>query len=301
MSPRLVSLIGLVSAAAVGLAACSNPVDEAPNNLNRGEQDVASGGDGAGDGGAPACGCLQPGVVWRFDLLQLDSIDKGQHLVQGTLNSLWKKDIAAFELNFFAEVVAVTDAAVRVRVVNAARRAETASDLCLLPYTGVEMDFPRTGCALGPTPPSGMNVYAGTPANPKNCAPKLPWPGVTHVIPVRGAVLSMLATADCQRVDQGVVSAGHLPKTALGLTCTCVTTGKQTAETCGDLDPSYADKGCAGCNDKYQNLLDLLKAFSGDKGDLDYLCDEAGEPAACLTASFAGERVAGLPESCSGT
>lgn len=290
-------MIVAISSAAWLAGGCENKIDTTPNKLNSG--DVAQ--ETASDVASAGCDCLQVGMAWRFVTLQLDSIDHADHLVQGALNPLWKKDIQAYELNFFAEIKAVSATEVTVRIVNAARLANTKSELCLLKPTETTVVFPRQGCSLGPSATSAMNVYAGTPANPKNCAPKLPYPEVTHVIPVRGAVLSALVSEDCSQLHDGLVSAGHLPKSALAVTCTCLTTGTQTAETCGTLDPAFAANGCGGCNKKYQNLLTLLKSFSGEKQDLEYLCKEGDDPAACLTASFTGEKVAGLPGLCTGT
>ncbi len=296
----LVALSAVFSAHSVG---CSNPVDTSKNNLIGGDVGVAAGdsvdvaaGDSvdAADVNTIACGCLVPGMAWRFDKLALDSIDGGQHPVQGTLNTLWKKDILAHELNFYVSVLAVSATEVTLNVVNGARNVGTVDDVCLLPYTNVKIVHPRDGCALQASAPTGMNVYAGTPANPKNCAPTLP---VKHAIPVRGAVLQSLVTADCSRLDAGQVSAGHLPSTALGKTCTCVTTGKQGAEDCGEPDASFtSDTNCDGCNGKFQNLKTLLQAF----GELSYKCKEGDDPAACLTASFTGARIDALPPVCAG-
>ncbi|MCB9739568.1 MAG: hypothetical protein H6747_09895 [Deltaproteobacteria bacterium] len=277
------------------LAGCENEVDSSPNNLNVGAAD-----SGSQDVVAGECDCLQKGTAWRFDKLTLDSIDNGPHNVQIALNPLWKKDIAGFELNFYAEVLEVSPTEVKIRIVNGARIVGSEKDVCLLPYTGVEVTFPREGCRLKPSAPAAMNVYAGTPANPKNCAPAI---DVPHSIPVRGAVLEALIASDCGRVDDGLVSAGHLPEPALAKTCTCLTTGNQNSESCGEPDQTFADPnknadnpGCDGCNSKFQNLKTLLNNF----GELKYECKEGNDKAACLTASFAGAKVDALPAVCAG-
>ncbi len=281
--------------AIAGVLGCENEIDTTPNNLNTGATDVV-----AADVAAGACDCLAKGMVWRFDKLTLDSIDKKSHNVQIALNPLWKKDIAGNELNFYAEVLEVSATEVKVRIVNGARVVGSETDICLLPYTSVEVTFPRDGCKLSPSAPAAMNVYAGTPANPKNCAPTI---DVPHSIPVRGAVLEALVSADCGRIDEGVVSAGHLPEPALAKTCTCLTTGNQNSEACGEPDQSFADPnksadnpGCDGCNNKFQNLKTLLNNF----GELEYLCKEGEDKAACLTASFAGAKIDALPATCAG-
>ncbi len=286
---RAVGLVGLALAAG-GLTGCEMSDPPATrNNLN----DGASAAVDTADTGGGECGCLKPGLWFRFEKLTLDSIDLGKHNVQLALNPLWKKDIETFELNFYAHVKAVTATEVTIEIVNGARVAGS-TDVCLLPYTKVEVVNPRKGCALDKSAPTAMNVYAGTPANPKNCAPKNE---VKHSIPVRGAVLEAVVNADCTRMDQGIVSAGHLPKAALDITCTCLATGNQTSETCGVPEAGYVDgKGCDGCNSKFQNLNTLLNNF----GTLEYKCKEGGLPAACLTASFWGGIVAGPPPVCPG-
>lgn len=293
---RSVGVAALYAVAIVIAAAgCENEVETTANKLNTGATDVVT-----GDASGGSCDCLKKGMAFRFDKLTLDSIDKGDHSVRIVLNPLWKRDIDNFELNFFAEILDVSATEVKVRIVNGARVAGSVSDVCLLPYTSAEVIFPRDGCGLSPSAPTPMNVYAGTPATPKNCAPAI---DVPHSIPVRGAVLEALVAADCSRIDNGFVSAGHLPKGALSKTCTCITTPKENSEDCGAPDPTFVDgtkdgtnPGCDGCNARFKNLEAQLNAL----GQLEYKCKEGDEPAACMTASFSGAKVEGLPAVCAG-
>lgn len=285
---RKVAILSAFCALSLAIG-CENKTDDTANNLNTGKSDTTG-----GDVLAGACDCLKPDLWFRFDKLSLDSIDLAPHNVQKALNPLWKKDIEGYELNFYVHIVSVTATEVAVEIVNGARVAGTADQVCLLPYTKVNVTLPRDGCALKPSAPAAMNVYAGTPANPKNCAPVNE---VKHSIPVRGAVLQALLASDCSRIDEGLVSAGHLPASALDVTCTCLTTGNQKAEECGVPDASYVStNSCDGCNKKFQNLNTLLNTF----GALEYKCQEGTEKAACLTASFAGGRIDGPPAVCTG-
>lgn len=287
-SVRAPALVIAISSLLLAIG-CENKTDDTANNLNTGASDSA--GD---DVAAGACDCLKADLWFRFDKLTLDTIDLAKHNVQIALNPLWKKDIDAFELNFYVHVVAATATEVSLEIINGARVAGTTDQVCLLPYTKVNVTMPRDGCALQPSAPTAMNVYAGTPANPKNCAPVNE---VKHSIPVRGAVLQALLSADCARIDDGLVSAGHLPASALDVTCTCLTTGNQKAEECGVPDASFvSDNKCDGCNKKFQNLNTLLNTF----GALEYKCKEGEEKAACLTASFAGGRIDAPPPVCDG-
>ncbi len=289
MLARTFGLAG-IALVAVGLSGCE--MSDPPATRNTLNDGASATGD-ATSSGSGECGCLKPGLWFRFDKLTLDTVDLVKHNVQLALNPLWKKDIETYELNFYAHVKAVSASEVTIEIVNGARVAGT-TDVCLLPYTKIKVVNPRAGCTLDKSALTAMNVYAGTPANPKNCAPKNE---VKHSIPLRGAVLEALINADCTRMEQGIVSAGHLPKAALEITCTCLATGNQTSETCGVPESGYVDgKGCDGCNSKFQNLNTLLNNF----GALDYKCKEAGQPAACLTASFSGGIVAGPPPVCPG-
>jgi len=300
MSSRIRPSARAITAAAFALlcgavATCSNPTDDTPNKL---PDPVGAQGDGGGDATCGTCDCLKPGTWYRYTELQLTSIDYHEdHVITQVLNPLRQADIDGGELDFFMEVQKVSASEVVVRVVNGARIAN-GTEICLLEYTGVEVVHPRQGCCLGASKETGMNVYAGTHVNPKNCAPNLP---VKHVIPVRKAVLDTKVMPDgvdgCSEVT-GTLISGSLAVAALEKTCTCLNPGKQ-AEACGDLDASFDDgkkPGCGGCSDKYQNLMSLLTKFNPK---LTFECTAPdGSPAACLSARFKGVRIDSPPKPC---
>jgi len=303
MSPRFrhlapVTSTAILAALCAAAATCASPVDDTPNKLP--EPVVKADGNANTDCGT--CDCLKEGIWYRFTSLELTSIDDHEnHLITQVLNPLWEADIKGGELNFFMEVQKVSASEVTVRVVNGARIAG-GDELCLLPYTGVEMIHPRNGCCLGDSKKTAMNVYAGTHVNPKNCAPSLP---VKHAIPVRNAVLQARLQPDavdgCSEVS-GTVVSGSLSVASLQKTCTCLNPGKK-AEACGDLEPDFKDEGkdpgCAGCSKKYQNLFSLLTKFPPK---LTFKCtDPEGKPAACLTARYTGVRVDAAPKPCPGS
>ena len=301
-----------------GLIACENKEDSKPNVIPGGDikvsvdsladvpNDATSLADSLTSGDAvdavdaavavTPCGCPQVGQLFRFTELKLLTLDGGLHPVIGTLNNMWKTDIGHFELNFYFEIAEVNDAHVKFRVVNGAR-TDDKGNTCLLDAkssldTTVFMDHPRQGCHLMPSTNAGINVYAGTPTNTKNCAPTLP---IKHAIPVRGAALEANVAPDCSALTDGMVLSGNFAKDALAKICTCITLGEQNADTCGVLDPKFKGNKCDACNDKYQSLTDLLEAF----GDLQYGCKaEDGGLAVCLTASFQAVRVLTPPPSC---
>ena len=272
---------------------CSNPTDDSENYLPV----PTKGGDGGG--GPVACGkcdCLKAGTWYRFNELSLTSLDGyTEHGLMNNLNDLWKADIAANQLNFFMEVKDVSDTEVTMRVVNGARLADK-EELCLLDYTSVLVVHPRNGCCLGASKTTAMNVYAGTDANPKNCAPSLP---VKHAIPVGNAVLDTVVLNDavdgCDEVS-GTVLSGTLAVESLENICTCLS---GVAEKCGTPDPSFVDGkelGCAGCNSNFFNLMTFLKVYPPKLG---FNCSSAdGKPAACLTAHFSGLKIDAPPPDC---
>ncbi len=242
-----------------------------------------------------ACDCLAKGMWFRFDTLKIKSLDAGPHLVINTLNPIWQNDIKKKELNFFLEIQDVTATEVKLRILNAAR-TDKAGNLCLLPVTESVVTMLRTGCKLKNAQPTGLNVYAGTPANPKNCTSGL---AVPHAIPVRNAFFEATVASACEAVTDGLLIEGAIGRTALDGTCTCLLMGDQMAEDCGLPDPKFTGypsgkneagqpakfctECCKGCSDKYSNLNELLDSF----GPLKYTCkDEKGEPAVCLSATF---------------
>lgn len=289
MQPLLATLVLLVA-----VAACENKVDDAPNRLP--STNDASALDAPADASptVATCDCLQPGKWFRFDALAVTSLDEATgHPLIGQLNSLWKIDIAGMELNFYFEVVEASATSVKFRVLNGARVGK--EDTCLLPKTETTIVFPRSGCSLAKSAPAGINVYAGTEANTKNCAPTL---APTHAIPVRNATLQATVAPDCSAIGDGLVLTGGIAGDALAKTCTCITNKTQTSESCLVPDAKYVDGDCDGCNSKYSNLLGLFRSFSGDK-DPDYLCkSETGGPAVCLTATFHAVAIAAAPPVC---
>ena len=259
------------------------------------ENNLAVAKDTAGQetsGGGGSCGCVKVGDWYRFDQLQIDTIDNGPHNVIIVLNPLWKQDVENLELNFYLQVTGVSDDEITFEVVNGARVDGTLDKVCLLPYTSAKLVHPRQGCEFKESQPSAMNVYAGTESNRKNCAPTI---DVPHSIAVRKAVLKAKMTDDCSRIIEGKVVSGALAQAALEKTCTCVNPGKR-AEECQTLDASFEGNSCDGCNEKYQNLKTLLLNF----GELKWACDVDGAPAACLEASFSAVKVDGPPPTCAG-
>lgn len=297
-------LVGFVVCTAAAISACANPVDETPNKLPTAQvADTASDAAGADavDAASDAtstgvpCSCLKVGMWYRFSSLVLTSIDSNpNHIAIKQLNTLWKKDIEKSELNFYLEVTAVEDDTVKLTVVNGARVAGTTSETCLMATTAEKIEHPRVGCTLSDSKNASMNVYAGTPQNTKNCAPTLP---VKHAIPIKNAKLTSRFSDDCSELLDGKVLTGAMAKSALPKICTCLTLGKddKTEEKCVP-DPDYKGNDCDGCPG-YSNLEALLKALSGGE-DLKYGCDAAGEPGACIEATFHAVKIDGPPAAC---
>lgn len=283
----------LLVASLVALGACSNPVDTGENKLPyQSEIDTAASDDADTSATIDGCSCLAVGQWYRFDALELTSLDGGEHNVIETLNGLWAADIAKNELNVTLEVTAVSDTEVTLRGTVGAR-VDGTEDICVIDSSAQDFVFPREGCHLKPSAPASINVYAGTESYPKNCSTQLP---VKHVIPVDGAVLEGQLGDACEGIHDGNVPAGVLGQADLGKVCTCLLLPDDPAEKCGELDASYAPDGaCPGCNDKFQSLSNLLTAF----GEVSWSCQTtAGDPATCLTASFSAVRLAEAPASC---
>lgn len=294
------ALLGAL-ALALCLAACENEVDTSENLLP-----VADAGGGGGDAaGLPedasqtgGCDCLQVGDWFRFDTLGVESLDGKPHPIIQTLNGLWATDIAGNELNFYFMIKELPPGEVVFRVVNGARVVD-GEEVCLKLSTEVEFRMARDGCELGPSEPGSINVYAGTPAHPKNCTFDIP--DIEHAIPVRGAVLTSTLNADCSRTDNGLVVDAIIARAALEQTCTCLLLTGGSAEDCGvpdasyDPEPDVSGNVCKGCNPNFQNLMTLLQAF----GTLDYACKTPdGADAVCLEAFFSAERIAEGPPDC---
>jgi len=303
------------AALAVVAGACENKIDSTPNRLPVAADAAGdvSGADAAlpadGTTTVDACGCLSKGMVFRFDSLQIKTLDGGDHLVIGALNPIWLKDIQGKELNFFLEVLDVAGDEFKLRIINAARSkpATEADHLCTLATTESTVTMKRVGCKMKNAAPTGLNVYAGTPANPKNCTTGLEVP---HSIPVRNAFFEATIAPDCSAIQDGLLTEGSIGKAALDGTCTCLSLGDTKAEACGVPDaafPGYDSKSnepgkppkfctscCKGCNKIFQNLNELLDSF----GELKYGCkDDKGGPAVCLSATFTAAS-AKLPAPC---
>lgn len=312
--PQIMRAMLLTALAAAAITACENKTDSAPNKLPGGDAttavDTSSGdvaslpGDASASGGG--CDCLAKGQWFRFNTLQIKSLDGKQHLVIGALNPIWQSDIDKHELNFFLEVQDVTEKTLVFRIVNAAR-TDKAGSMCLMGATSSVITMERNGCALQNKEAAGLNVYAGTVANPKNCTTGL---AVPHSIPVRKAFFKADIAPDCSAVLNGLLMEGSIAKDALDSTCTCLKTGGAPAEECGVPDKAFAgynsdknEKGkppvfctecCKGCNSNFTNLNELLDSF----GPLDYTCqDDKGGKAVCLSATFAAKK-ADMPANC---
>ena len=306
----LAILTGMALTMGCGVKLSGNPIDETPNKLpvaDTGSGDSAAlPGDGTSTG--DGCACLQPGMVFRFDNLQIKSLDGNpDHLVIGTLNPLWKGDIDKHELNFFLEIKDVSETELQLRIVNGARM-DKAGNVCALPVTSNTVTMQRNGCKLKNLVATGLNVYAGTPANPKNCTTGLEVP---HAIPVRNAFFEAEVAPGCGRVQNGVLTQGTIGKESLDNTCTCLTLGGKPAEECGVPDakfagypslqneegkpPQFCKECCKGCNPIFTNLKELLVMF----GELQYKCsDDKGKPGVCLSALFEAPRIDKVPVDC---
>lgn len=290
-----------------------NTVDNSKNKLP--VADVATTDTASGDAvtladGASAandCDCLQKGMVFRFSTLQIKTLDGGPHLVIKTLNPLWQNDINNNELNFYIEIMDVAASEFTMRIVNGAR-TDLIGSVCTMPVTQSTVVMHRDGCKIWNTVPTGLNVYAGTTANPKNCTTAL---AVPNSIPVRNANFEAQIAPQCTAITQGLLVEGSIGKAALDGTCTCLTLGSSKAEDCGVPDasfpgypstknkegqpPEYCTECCKGCNKKYTNLKELLVSF----GTLKYECkDENGLPAVCLSATFEAPRIDAAPPPC---
>jgi len=282
--------------AALGLATgCSNPVDTTENVLPYlSRVDTSPADVEEADADPLACGCLAPGQWFRFDTLGLLDLDGWEHPVVGILNALWSTDIGKGEINILLEVSEVTAETVTMNVVNG-KQVDGTTEVCQDPASAASMVFPRQGCTLSATNETSFNVYAGTERYPKNCAVDLP---VQHVIPVSRAVLSGQVSESCDVISDGQVPSGVLGQAAIGEICTCLLTPDQPTELCGDLDATYADGACDGCNAKYKSLTQLLVQLGGGD-DLSWSCTTSeGGPATCLTATWSAVRMDATPAVC---
>ena len=303
---------GRAALLAVGLfaAGCENKVDDSPNKLPSADSAGAKTDSAAlpadVSATADACSCVAKGMAFRFDTLQIKSLDGGEHLVMGALNPLWLADIKAHELNFYLEILDVAGDEFKLRIVNGAR-TDLNGNVCTLATTESVVTMKRTGCKAKNAAPTGLNVYAGTMANPKNCTTGL---AVPHSIPVRNAFFEATFAPDCSAITEGLLIEGSIGKNALDNTCTCLVLGGKLAEACGVPESTFAgypsennEKGkppkfctecCKGCNKEFKNLNELLDSF----GPLKYGCkDETGGVAVCLSATFGASKTT-IPAPC---
>ena len=131
-------------------------------------------------------------------------------------------------------------------------------------------------------------------ARSKNCTTVLP---VQHAIPVEQVILKGLMKSDCSAIEEGLVVSGVIGKAELLNVCTCLVLGAKLSDDCGALDPNFVndDGMCAGCNDTYINLEELLLGF----GDLDYACTTLADgPGACIEGFYSAYRMDASPPVC---
>jgi hypothetical protein len=164
---------------------------------------------------------------------------------------------------------------------------QSVDSYCLIRGTEVDLPFAAvegTSCRFETTELGGLNIYAGTPENPKNCAPTIETP---HTISVREVGLELTVNDECTEFGDGLAVTATIPFDSLERTCTCPTVG-MGAEACEPLEPDYVGGNCDGCNANYSNLEELMAMFNGGES-LPADCPTAeGEPGVCLTAAFNG-------------
>ena len=287
---------GSVACSLAGLADAA-PTDSAPTDsgvTDAGGTDQASrgGADTLNDvAGSAACGCLKVGTRFRFTAFALTALaGDSKHLAIGQLNAIWKKDIGAKDLNFYAEVTAVTATQVELRIVSGARIAGTADKTCLLPGTAAELVHGRSGCALSEATASALHMYAGTLANPKHCSPATT---VKNVIPIAGAKVALKVADDCSALLGGTIEGAVAPS-ELAKVCMCLLLGPndKPEDKCFP-DPTYSDDECAGCS----NLASLITALSAGKTPAAG-CDAGPGKGICINATFEAQRIATAPPAC---
>lgn len=268
-------------------AGCSFDIDETPNLLPEPASDMGPQPDAALV--QETCDCLSVGDWYRFTKLEPTSLAGNErHALVLTLRNLWAKDIDRYELNVIFVITAVDGDRISLRVMNAARGELGTGEICRLPETAVDLDFvrdPDDPCTVRMERPQRINIYAGTPTIPRNCAPRL---DVLHAIPVTNIQLEARIAPDCSALQEGFAEGAGIPAPALPEICTCPGVDGP-AEMCGDIDPEFSNGSCDGCNGNFQNLETLMAAFSG--GQIPFECpDDDGVPGVCIDAAFDGER-----------
>ncbi len=240
----------------LALFGCENDLDETENKLvvDAGiEVDLAVDIDGG-------AACPAVGTWYLFDTLSVISVaGDTSHGAIPNLNTIWADDIERKQLNILFEVYEASDAILKVRAMNAARRDDDLNAMCRLPATIVELEFNRDGNDLSMTKPAGINIYAGSETIPKICAPNV---GPIHTIPIREALLEVRFAGNCSRLLDGQTTQSVIFGDDLRQVCSCLAPGT-SAEQCGEVSPEF-DSGtfnCDGCNVLHRNLHSLLEAF----------------------------------------
>lgn len=302
MSDRLrVSALGLALAVMAG--ACDFDIDESANRFPSDAlpdvPDDLPRDDGADVAPVERCDCITEGEWYRFTSLYPTSLaGDPRHPLVRTLRNLWTQDIERFELNVMFQVTAIDNDRLTVKAMNAARGELGTGEVCTLPETAVMLDFvrdPVTPCLVRMARPQAINIYAGTPTIPRNCAPDLP---TRHAIPVTRIQLAARITPDCSTLEEGVASEAGIPRPDLGRICTCPGVGGP-AENCEPIDPAFTNGQCDGCNANFSNLEVLMNAFSGGR-DIPTECDDAenGVEGVCIDAAFTAARFGVTPSEC---
>ncbi len=295
MTRTLVHWFAVMSLGAGWLAqaGCANELDTTLNVLPSSSKPDVAADTGPDTGPIGTCDCATVGDWYRFTELAIDTLAGEVNPLLTILNELWRNDIKAHSLNILVEVVEVTETEVRLRAVSGARVGGPGSEeVCLLAGTEFEVIHPRSGCRLEGSQPTGINVYAGSTDKLKNCAPGL---APEHAIPARDLALEATVANDCSGLVGGKVASGVITEAALDSVCSCL---KPELEACSDLHPGYVgpQNKCGGCAKDFQHLKGLLGVAGGIT---EYACTSlAGEPALCITAHFAAERLATSPSPC---
>ena len=271
--------------------ACENEIDTTPNvfpvAVEPGDIDMMR-----GDSGLDLCDdCLMIGSWYRFDLLQLDSLDGGPHPVVAILNNLWKVDVDKHVLNVLFEVRAIDGDLVTVGAMNAAWVSDDEDGYCTLPDNSIEFVFKRNGCSFTNEIPAGINIYAGSVEIPKNCSPG---GEAVNAIPARNVILAAEFTPDCSSIINGSVVSAAIKKGALEETCSCL---NGNIEGCVGPDPNFEGNNfgeCQRCNTNYQSLSRQLNTIQ----QLSWQCEVDGEQAVCLEGSFSAQQLDFTPPVC---
>lgn len=287
-------------------AGCAFDIDENPNLLPEPrppQADMAPPDSGPGSdaemGAGPAdacvppaetCDCVHVGDWFRFTSLAPTKLGGDpRHPLVLTLRNLWARDIERFELNVIFVVSAVDGDRISLRVMNAARGELGSGEICQLPETAVTLDFvrdPCDPCTVRMERPQRINIYAGTPEIPRNCAPRL---DVLHAIPVTRIQLQARISPDCSELSEGFAENAGIPAAALPEICTCPGLSGP-AEDCEPIDPAFNNGSCNGCNENFQNLQELMVALNGGQPIATECPDEDGAPGVCIDAAFNGAR-----------